>query len=208
MRHLALLFTILLATVALAAVAKAAPAATLEAPLTVLPATASGEAEAAEEGEEGEEEAGACEPEDEEEGVCEETDEGEEEDECVLEDVSAAITSSPSKGKVRVTVRYDAFYPATFTLDYSLRGGKGSLHLGAARAQLHYAGAFHDTLTVGRKDLPRLAAARQFVVELQAVGSPGYCRERLTSAAPRRASRKHRAGGRGRSGGQARTRGS
>ncbi|HET7122359.1 MAG TPA: hypothetical protein VFI17_14045 [Solirubrobacterales bacterium] len=212
MRHLALLLTLLLATVALAATAKAAPPASLGAPLPPLGSLAAPDPEAAEEADEGEEgegeEAEACEPEDEEEGACEEEDEGEEADECVLEDAAAVVSSNAGNGKVRVSVRYDASYPATFTLAYSLHGGKGGLRLGSARAHLHSTGTFHDSLTVGRSGLPKLAAARQFVIELHAVGSPGYCRERLTSAAPRRASRKHRAGAQGRSGGPVRTRGS
>lgn len=215
MRHLALLFSLLLATVALAATAEAAPPPATGTPPALLGAPAAADPEAAEEADEGEagedesEEAEACEPEDEEEGACEEEeDEGEEADECVLEDADAVVSSNPGSGKVRVSVRYDSFSPATFTLDYSLRGGKGGLHLGSARAQLHRAGVFHDTLAVGHSGLSKLAAARQFVVELHAVGSPGHCRERLTSAAPRRASRKHRAGAKGRSGGPAPTRGS
>jgi hypothetical protein len=206
MRHLALLFTLPLLTIALAATAKAATPVAVTPPLELLSAAA-GEAEAGdgEEAEEGEfEEGEGCELE----ADCEEWEEGEEDEECVLEEASAVVSPNPSTGKVRVTVRYEAYQPATFALVYSLRGGKGSLHLGSARAQLRYAGAFHDTLTVGHRNLPRLAAARQFTVELQPLGSPGFCRERLTSAAPRRASQKHRAGGRGRSGGRARTRGS
>ncbi|HEU4598273.1 MAG TPA: hypothetical protein VFS26_00875 [Solirubrobacterales bacterium] len=204
MRHLALLFTLLLATVALAATAKAAAPAPVTPPLALLPAADAEEAgDEAEEGE-GEESEEGCELE----AECEEWEEAEAEEECVLEEASADVAANASNGKVRFTVRYDSYYPATFTLDYSLRGGKGGLRLGSARAHLHYAGAFHDTLTVARKDLPKLAAARQFVVELHAVGSPGSCREQLTSAAPRPASQKHRAGAKGRSGGRARTRGS
>jgi hypothetical protein len=213
MRHLTLLFTLLLATVALAATAKAAVPLGTGAPLAPLgsPALLDPEdAEEADEADDGEdEEAEACEPEDEEEGACEE-DEGEDEgaDECVLEDADAVVSANAGNGKVRVSLRYDASYPTSFTLDYSLRGGKGGLHLGSARVQLRRAGVFHDSVLVGRKGLSKLAAARQFVVELHAVGSPGYCRERLTSAAPRRASQKRRAGAKGRSGGPAPTRGS
>ena len=208
MRHLTLLFTLLLATVALAATAKAAtplgtgtPLAPLGAPALLDPAGAEAADEAEDGGDEGEE-ADACETEDEEEGACE--DEDEEADECVLEDADAVVSANAGSGRVRVSVRYDASYPTSFTFDYSLRGGKGGLHLGGARVQLRRAGVFHDSVLVGRKGLPKLAAARQ----LHAVGSPGYCRERLTSAAPRRASQKRRAGAKGRSGGPAPTRGS
>jgi hypothetical protein len=198
MRHLTLLFTLLLASVALAATAKALPAPLPAAPLAqpVLSTATDDEGEGGEEAEEADEgeEAEACEPEEEEEeaGGCEE--EAEEEEECVLESADASVVANPASGKVRIAVRYAAFFPAAFALDYSLRGGKGGLHLGSARARFHRAGAFHDVVTVAGRKLAKLAAARQFVVEIRAVGTPGYCREELTEAAPHRASWRHRAG--------------
>lgn len=201
MRHLTLLFVLLLASVGLAATAKAVPRPNLDLPLTPQSLSApADEAEAAEEDEEGDEgeEVEACEAEEEAEGEeegCEESeDEEDEAEECVLESADASVAANSGNGKVRVTVRYTASAPSTFALDYSLRGGKGGLHLGSARTQFHRAGVFHDTLTVGGAKLAKLAAARKFVVDLHAVGTPGYCREDLTEAAPRRASRRHRAG--------------
>jgi hypothetical protein len=221
MRTLSFLLALLIATFALATSAYALPLPSLNAP--ALPHTAAAadeedEAEAEEdEGDDGEgDEAEACAAE---EGEAEEEDEeGEseadlceeeaEEEECDFESASAAVVANPGNGHVRITVRYRTFAPSTVNLDYSLRGGKGGLHLGSARAQFHRAGVFHDALTVGGKQLAKLAAARQFLVEVKASGTPGYCEERLTAQAPHRANRRHRAGARGRSGGPAPTRGS
>jgi hypothetical protein len=197
MRHVTLLFVLLLATLGLAATAKALPAPALGQPLSALDAQVEGEEESGDEGDPAEsEEAEGCEPDEQEGESCDEgqTEEGEEEDECVLETADASVAANPGNGKVRVTVRYTASAPATFTLDYSLHGGKGGLHLGTARAKFHRAGVFHDVLEVGGRKLGKLQAARRFDVELHAVGTPGYCREDLTEAAPHRASRRHRAG--------------
>lgn len=201
MRHLSLLFALLLATLGLAATAKALPAPTLDQPLQALSAPADEEADDGEEADEPDEpedgeEGEVCETEDEggEEEACEEGDEAEEEEECVLESADASVTANPGNGKVRVTVRYTASTASTVALAYGLRGGKGALRLGSARAQFHRAGVFHDALTVGGKKLAKLAAARQFLVEVHAVGTPGYCREDLTDSAPHRAKRRHRAG--------------
>lgn len=213
MRTLPVLLALLIATFALATSAHALPLPPVGAPVLPHAAAADAEEDEAEaeedegesEGEEGDE-AEACEPEEGEEGeveLCED----EAEEECVLESASAAVTSHGS-GRVQITVHYRTYSPSTVNLDYSLHGGKGGLHLGSARAQFHRAGVFHDALTVAGKKLTKLEAARQFVVTMQAAGTPGYCEERLTVQARHRASRRHRAGGRGRSGGPARTRGS
>lgn len=200
MRHLALLFTLLLTTFGLAATAKALPLPPVAQPL---PAPSL----AAEENDEGdsfgpaeievdevevdeaedEDEAEACDPEEDED--CETEEVGV--DECPLGSARVKVATN-SRGKVRLTVHYTASAPATVTLAYSLRGGKGNLQLGGARTQFQRAGVFHDSVRVSPKKLDKVLAARRFVVELHAVGAPGYCRERLTSAAPRRASRRHR----------------
>jgi len=206
MRHLTLLLVLLLASVGLAATAKALPAPAPGRPLSLPALSAVADDEGEEDGEEagGGEEAEGCEAEDSEEaeedgeageetGCEEEADEADEE-ECVLEGADAAVAANPVSGKVRVTVRYSASSPSSFDLDYSLRGRKGGLHLGGARARFHRSGVFHDTVTVGGRKLAKLAAAHQFVIDLHAVGTPGYCREDLTEAAPHRATRRHRAG--------------
>jgi hypothetical protein len=200
MRSLPLLLVLLLASFGLAATARAMPLPVVEAPLPLTAVAAEEEPESTDEGNPAEEETeidescGLEEEDEEEEQACAEELLGEEEDECVLESADASVTANPASGKVRVRVRYTASSASTFALDYSLRGGKGELHLGSARAQFHRAGVFHDTLSVGGGKLAKLAAAHRFEVDLHAVGTPGYCREDLTEAAPRRAKRRHRAG--------------
>ena len=184
MKRLAPLFTLLLASLCLAATAKALPLPTphpLPSPFSFdaeeIEASWSDEDEGEEEGEG--EEAELCEP-DEDESCEEEVGEG---DECVIESADAAV--SAGHDKVRVRLRYTASEPATFVLAYSLLG-KGNVQIGTARAQLHRSGVFHDSISLAGKKLEKLRSAHELAVELQAVGSPSYCRERFT-AAPHRA---------------------
>ena len=207
MRLLALL-SLLIASFGLAAAARALPPPPQGPPPAVIASQPEGEAEEGEEAEEAvaAEEAEACEPE--ETGRCAEEEaeeEVEEAGECVLERASTHVSASADGDRVRVTVRYTASAAATFTLDYSLRGNGGKLRLGGARARFHRSGAFHDSVAIGRRDAARVLAARRFVVELHPVGTPGFCRDHLSSAAAHRASLRHPSGGRGRSGAPART---
>lgn len=208
------LLPLLLASLALAAAA--GPAQALSLPLPPLPLVAEEEADAAEadesagEDEEGDE-SSECTIEDEEDvQLCAEiaADEAEEAkaEECVLEDATARVAANPGNDSVALVVRYEADAPSAVSIDARLRGGKGSVHLGADRAHFRSSGTFRDTFVLGEKRMERVLAAREFEVELQAVDTPRYCRLELNGAL-HRAKRSLRAGGRDRSGDPGRTRG-
>lgn len=192
------------------------PAQALTLPLPVTPLAADDEAgdSAAEDGaEEAEEEVSSdCVVEDEEDAqFCaeiaeEERLEAEEAEECVVEDATAKVTANPGKGSVTLSIRYRSYSPAAVAIDARLRGGKGSVHLGASHARFRRAGTFRDTFVFGEKRMERVLAAREFEVELQAVNTPRYCQLELNGALPR-AKRSLRADARDRSGGPGRTRG-
>ncbi len=194
----------------------AVPARALSLPLPVPALAADEEAgESAAEGgaEEDEEEVSSdCVVEDEEDAAfCaevaeEERLEAEEAEECVIEDATAKVTANPGKGSVGLIVRYRSYSPAAVAIDARLRGGKGSLHLGASHTRFRRAGTFRDTFVLGEKRMERVLAAREFEVELQAVNTPRYCQLELNGALPR-AKRSLRADARDRSGGPGRTRG-
>lgn len=205
----------LLAALLLLGVA-AIPAQALSLPLPAVPLVApDDEAEAADESgaDEGEEDEGAfeCTIEDEEdvqlcaEIAAEEAEEAKAE-ECVLEDATAKVSANPGNGSVALVIRYEADSPASVAIDARLRGGKGSVHLGADHARFRRSGTFRDTFVLGEKRMERVLAAREFEVELQAVNTPRYCRLELNGAL-HRAKRSLRAGARDRSGDPGRTRG-
>jgi hypothetical protein len=141
------------------------------------------EAEENEGGDEGKD----CSAEDEaEEELCEEEAE-EEAEECLLEDADASVVVSPSTGAARLTIRYDTFEPTTVAIDTSLHGGKGGLHLGSERTRFRRSGTFHDSFSLGGKQLTKALAARGFEVDLRAAGTPANCTLHLANRVPHRA---------------------
>jgi hypothetical protein len=190
-----LLVFLLLGAVATAPLARASTLPLPSAPALPLPFTVGeegdeGEEESSEGEEAGESEAGeddeSSEPEppspaeekcesiadDEARASCEENAEGEE---CVLEYAEAKVAANPDTNKVRLTVRYESFEPSTVTVETRLRGRKGSLRLGSERARFRKAGSFHDTFALTEKQMARALVAREFSVDLHAVGTPDSC---------------------------------
>lgn len=148
------------------------------------------ESEAGDESDEEEaDEADLCESEDEEvEERCEEELlETEEAEECVLEDAGASFTAAPGAGEVRLRVHYRAFEPTEVAVDARLRGSKGSLHLGGDRARFHRAGVYRFSFELGTKQLAKAVAAKEFEVDLHAVGTPDDCTLSLATRARHRA---------------------
>ena len=196
MRKLPLLLLLLLLSLLLLAAAASAHASVLALPrgTTALAAPAAdGEAEA---GGETEGEAGEGEGDEGDEGEgcgaeagepCEEEEEEEEEEECLLEGASAMVSVSRSGGHVRLTVRYRASEPTAVAIDASLRGRKGSLHLGRERVRFHRAGTYRDRFSLGPRQMPKALAARELEVRLRAVGAPAGCELDLATRPSRRA---------------------
>lgn len=212
-----LVLTPVVALLALCALAVPAQALSLPLPpvLLAVPADEADDVEAGDEagGDEGEaaDEPFECTIEDEEDvRLCAEIAAEEQEEaaaeECVVEDATAKLAANPGNGTVALTIRYRAYHPTSVAIDTRLRGGKGSVHLGASHARFRRAGTFRDTFVLGERRMERVLAAREFEVELQAVNTPRYCRLDLSGALPR-AKRSLRADARDRSGGPGRTRG-
>jgi hypothetical protein len=207
-----LLLPLLASLLLLCAISVPAQALSLPLPLTPLAADEEADASEAATDEPEEEVSDDCVIEDEEDAqFCAEIAEEErleaaEAEECVIEDATAKVAANPGKGSVGLIVRYRAYSPAAVAIDARLRGGKGSVHLGASHARFRRAGTFRDTFVLGEKRMERVLAAREFEIELQAVNTPRYCQLELSGALPR-AKRSLRADARDRSGGPGRTRG-
>lgn len=140
-----------------------------------------------EEGESEAEENEACEGEEEGEELCEEELEAEEDEACVVEEagVSAAVTGNGHR--VLLTIRYHSFEPTAVAIDARLRGSKGSLHLGDDRVRFRDEGTFRDSFSLGPKQFDKALAAREFDVDVHAVGTPADCDLRLATRGSRRA---------------------
>lgn len=198
MRKLPPLLVPLLLSLLLLAAAASAHALSLPAvgQPTLLSGTADPEAEDDEtdaggesnEGEEsGESEGCSAEEDEEEQEPCEEAGEDEETEECLLEEANPSVVAIPGSGLVRLTVRYRAFEPTAVNVDASLRGSKGGLHLGSERVRFHRAGVYRDSFSLGPKQMPKALAAREFEIDLRAVGAPADCRLDLATRGSRRA---------------------
>jgi hypothetical protein len=136
------------------------------------------EAEEVEEAEEELEECGELEEEDEEaEEECEEAEEGSlPPEECVLQTARARVFAYASHDKVRLVIRYTSVSPAEVTVDYWLKGAKGSLKLGEARQRFSKQGLFHLSESLSKAEMARVRSAREFTVEMTIPGTPHYCR--------------------------------
>ncbi len=195
MRKLPYLLALLLLSLLLLAAAASAHAVTLPAPATQ--ASPFGgppeeETEGESEDDEMEDESDECTVEDEEdvqlcaEIVQEEKEEAEIE-RCVIEDATAKVSPNSGDDTIRITIRYQAFTPATVAIDVRLGGAKGRLHLGTGRARFHRAGVYRDSFSLGTKQMAKAVAAKEFEVDLYAVGTPADCEMHLATRGPRRA---------------------
>lgn len=181
-----LLLSLLLLAAAASAHAVTPPAAAAHGAPVAEEETEEDEGEADDEGDDSEsddegEDCGA-----EEDELCEEeTDE--EAEECMLEDASASFTAAPGAGEVRLRVQYRAFEPTAVVVDARLRGSKGALHLGTDRTRFRRAGVYRYSFDLGSRQMAKAVAAKEFEVDLYAVGTPAACEIHLSTRGPRRA---------------------
>jgi hypothetical protein len=193
MRKLPLLLAISL--LALLAISVPAQASLLPQAAEVLPLVAPEDeadefGEPADEEEDGEVEE-ACEPD--EEGVCEEDEEAEEprgrrkaeEDGCLLKGASAAVSVNPGKRRLRLSVHYRTWKPASVSVEAVLRGVKGAVYLGTSHTHFRRSGVYRDSFELGEKQTKKALAAREVSVDLQVVNSPAACGLHLSEAVHR-----------------------
>jgi hypothetical protein len=130
----------------------------------------------------------ACESDEEE--VCEEDEEPRgrqraEEDGCLLKDASAAISVNPGKRRLRLSVRYRTWKPASVSIEAALRGVKGAVYLGTSHTHFRRSGVYRDTFALAEKQTKKALAAREVNVDLQVVDGPPSCGLHLTEAVRR-----------------------
>jgi hypothetical protein len=193
MPRLATLAWSLLAISLLAALlfVRQAEAASFAAPLQT-PAPSFAEAEEFEAGEEWEDEEGEGE---------ESEDEGEAEKdgtvgplllppECLLHTADAQVTASATHGVVQLTIHYTAYTPTNVSVNYWLKGSKGSLQLGETKRHFARQGVFREEAHLGERAMSKALAAHTFLVQLEIPAAPSYCAKYSTQ----RLSTKHLAG--------------
>jgi len=95
--------------------------------------------------------------------------------ECLLHTAEAQVATSSSHGLVQLTIHYTSYEPANVGVDYWLKGGKGSLHLGESKRHFGRQGVFHESTHVSDHAMSKVLAARTFIVQLDIAGAPSSC---------------------------------
>lgn len=111
--------------------------------------------------------------------------------ECLLHTAEAHVAVSPSHGEVQLTIHYTSYEPANVSVDYWLKGSKGSLHLGKSKRHFARQGVFNESAHVSDHGMDKVLAARAFIVQLDIAGAPSSCDRYSTQ----RLTVKHVAGG-------------
>jgi hypothetical protein len=106
-------------------------------------------------------------------------------EECALKGGKAAITASPGKRQLRLTVHYRTWKPATVSVEASLQGPKGAVHLGTEHARFRRSGVYRDTFSLAERQMKKALVAHDLSVELHVVNEPASCSLELTGASPR-----------------------
>jgi hypothetical protein len=96
--------------------------------------------------------------------------------ECLLRSASARAVVPANEDKLRLTIRYTTFEPTEATIDYRLRGGKGSLHLPQVRQRLDEQGAVRITEPLSEAQAERARAAHDFAIQFRIADAPRECR--------------------------------
>jgi hypothetical protein len=96
-------------------------------------------------------------------------------DECLLRTTSARVFTSDAHDKVRLVLRYSALSPTEVTIEYRLKGSKGSLRLGSTHKHFGQRGVFRATEALTESQMARVRAAKSFEVELHVPGDPASC---------------------------------
>jgi hypothetical protein len=123
-----------------------------------------------------------CEEEGEEESECEE--EGEEVGvegplvlpaECLLRTAEARVSTAPGHNVVSLAIRYTSSTPTKVTVDYWLKGDKGSLQLGETTRRFAQQGVFRVDEHLSDRAMAKARAARTFIVQLDIAAAPSSC---------------------------------
>jgi hypothetical protein len=100
--------------------------------------------------------------------------------ECLLRSASARAIVSATQDKLQLTIRYSTFEPTEGTVDYRLRGPKGSLRLPQARQRLGEHGVLRITEPLTAAEAERARAAHDFTVKFRIPDTPSECKAVFT----------------------------
>lgn len=99
---------------------------------------------------------------------------------CLLHTAEAQVTASTAHDVVRLAIRYTSYAPTNVTVDYWLKGGKGSLQMKEAKRHVGTRGVLRASEHLSERAMGKVRAARSFVVRLAIPAAPGYCTQYST----------------------------
>jgi hypothetical protein len=105
----------------------------------------------------------------------EESESEEEDEECLLHSAEAQVTASVTHDVVGLTIHYTATTPTNVTVDYWLKGSKGSLHLRQTKKHFASQGVFRNSEHLSDRAMAKVRAAHAFVVQLDIPAAPAFC---------------------------------
>jgi hypothetical protein len=100
--------------------------------------------------------------------------------ECLLRSASARAVVPANEDTLRLTIRYTTFEPTEATIDYRMRGGRGSLHLPQARQRLGEQGTVRVTEPLSEAQAERARAAHDFAIQFRIADAPRECQALFT----------------------------
>jgi len=96
-------------------------------------------------------------------------------EECLLRTARARVFTYAAHDKVRLVLHYTTLTPAEVTIDYRLKGGKGSLQFDEAKKRFTRHGVFRANETLSDAQMNRVLAAKSFEVQLRVPAAPAFC---------------------------------
>ncbi len=100
--------------------------------------------------------------------------------ECLLRSAEPSVVAQLNGGTLRLTLQYTARTPTRVSIDYWLKGGKGSLQLDSVTRHLGHQGTLHLTDHLDEREAIKVRAARTFIVDLDLPVAPSSCEKYLT----------------------------
>ncbi len=95
---------------------------------------------------------------------------------CILRVARARVFVFTAHDKVRLVIHYTSYHPAKVIVGYKLNGSKGSLELGSASAKFKKTGVFRLAEHLGKPEMTKVRAAKDFEVQFHIPGTPGSCK--------------------------------
>jgi hypothetical protein len=91
---------------------------------------------------------------------------------CLLRTADAKAVVYTAQDKGSLTIRYISLSPIDVTVDYRLRGGKGSLSLGGTKEHFAKQGVLHRTERLSKGQAAKARAAHDVTVQLRFSDAP------------------------------------